>query len=115
MDTPQSDPVPTTEASADSRAEHIKLLLTQVLGQADELQGVVIAYVKRDGNAVVRWSTPIQPAMLSHVSRMLDVRVDALYRNVMGIDRLAVPVAPPAMPAPPTRNQRRVAKKRKGR
>jgi hypothetical protein len=62
--------------------EPIAKLLAQITADAPQMQGLVIGYVRKDGNAAVRW-TPMSTAMLSHLARILEIKIDRQYMDSM--------------------------------
>lgn len=76
----------------------IERLLDQVAADVSNLQGVVVCFVRNDGNAGVRY-TPMSTAMLSHLARILDLKIDREYTSSLFAQ--APVVRPPAVNAPP--------------
>lgn len=76
----------------DEVKEPVVRLLHQVMNDAHTLQGVVVGYVRNDGNAAVRW-TPMPAPMLSHLSRIFDLKVDREY--MAGMQQATAPTRAP--------------------
>lgn len=72
--------------------EPVVRLLRQMLDDAHTLQGLVVGYVRTDGNAAVRW-TPMPAPMLSHLSRIFDLKVDREY--MAGMQQATAPTRAP--------------------
>lgn len=72
--------------------EPVVRLLRQMLDDAHTLQGLVVGYVRTDGNAAVRW-TPMPAPMLSHLARIFELKVDRQYLD--GMQTVAAPTRAP--------------------
>lgn len=72
--------------------EPVVRLLQHMLDDAHTLQGLVVGYVRKDGNAAVRW-TPMPAPMLSHLSRIFDLKVDREY--MAGMQQATAPTRAP--------------------
>lgn len=66
-------------------------LLQQMLDDAHTLQGLVVGYVRKDGNAAVRW-TPMPAPMLSHLARIFDLKINRQYLE--GMQSITAPTRP---------------------
>jgi len=103
-----------------TQPDHVTRLLAQVTADAGELQSLMIGFVRKDGNAAVRW-TPMAPAMLSHLSRIFDLKIDREYTAGMfpqspivrppSVNQAVAAAIEKAAAQPKTRSERRVAKK----
>jgi len=62
--------------------EHVARLLAQITADVDNLSGLVVGFVRKDGNAAVRY-TPMATAMLAHLSRIFDLKIDREYQTSM--------------------------------
>lgn len=76
-------------------ADAIARLLTQIVEDVPNLQAVVVGYVRKDGAAAVRY-TPMSTAMLSHLSRIFNLKIDREYMGSM-FPQNSSPVRPPAI------------------
>lgn len=88
----------------------IDRLIDQIVAEAPNLQGLVLCFVRKDGNAGVRY-TPMPTAMLSHLARILDLKIDREYTSSLFAQ--APVVRAPAVHAkpPPTASPGVVPKK----
>jgi len=90
---PADSPASQQVASLSTPADSIRQLLQQTLEMGDELQAVLVGFVKKDGNAAVRW-TAMPPAMVGHMLRIANVKLDRQYAASMYVPATASPTAP---------------------
>lgn len=93
MATDMSEEPVQTPAHTES-SEAVLRLLTQMVEDAPNLQAIAVGYVRKDGAAAVRY-TPMSTAMLSHLSRIFDLKIDREYMASMFPQ--ATPVRPPSI------------------
>jgi len=61
----------------------VQLMLQKTQDQSEHIAGLLIGAVRKDGTTVMHYTASLTPAMLAHLSRILDVKINREYTDTL--------------------------------